>query len=353
MKPQSLSLDIEEFFEVGLAAIIVTRLNRPDMTKSMTAIRGWRPGRFILVDRPRTSEGHEAIIAVGSPCKVRLISAGQACEFKSQLLDIDTSTRNGELRLRWPSMVRQTAFRKYERVNLESACTCTTTTDETIQATLRDISVGGFSIQTKQDLSEYDEFTVSFTLPDGAQINDARAEVRSRGTTKDGYLTGCQFSKDQGYLENEVAYFVSTFLHQFRSGGQVEIPPRLLIVDKPDGPTTEAREVFHDAGIETLLATNSVDAVYRMRISHPLALWISDGIEAGEKDALMGLLASGPVGYQVPVYVTSGGEVGKFTPQDGKPARSDFSVQADQPDEFAKAIVKDIQDSLTAEEAAS
>lgn len=337
------AFETEDFLEVGLAAILVTHFQNTEPRKCMTAIRGWRAGSFVLVDRPRTKEGAEAIIAVGTPCKIRLISNGQACEFDSKVMDIDTGTPTGEIRLRWPNTVRRTAFRKFERVTVKSTCKIETPEGTALEGGMLDVSVGGFSFVTKTALEKESELTVAFTLPDGAHVVDGSAIVRSVNKTDSGILVGCQFKPDQPMIENEVAYFVSTWLRQFRAHGAVAPPPRLLVLDAIGGPVETQQVAFQKAGVETLLASNIVDAAYRIRVSHPLALVINDEMPNMDSAALMSLLSGGPKEYCLPVYLSKNGEVSRFDLENGKATANAFKTSNEDAATMAKAILGDLK----------
>lgn len=270
--------NVEAYLAVGVTAVFDLDPNRKDGPRCKTVVRGWRKPGHIMVDRPKSASGLGfAALQEGQPCVVRYLHEGQACAFDSMILEWDTRHYNPCLRIAWPKRIEHVAFRKYERIKLQISCIIEWPNGVKSEGGLRDLSMGGCGVVCDCPPPHEGTVALSFVLPDGTSITGLRTTVRSeRELGPNAWFMGCEYQPGQESDENNLAFFVTSTLERCRSGTDCESrSQRVLIVDSNPDMSQRIRRNLETRGFEVVLADNTVDAMYRLRMTPPAAVLLS------------------------------------------------------------------------------
>lgn len=330
---------VERFLEVGCVAVLHTEPHRKDGPRFRTVLRGWRKPQHLMMDRPKTNKGTMVSLLEGQNCVIRFLYEGRACAFDSQVLDWDTRRHNAYLRVRWPAAIDYVAFRKYERVRLNVPGFVVLNNGQPVPGEVSDVSLGGCGMLLNQAVPAGACVKLSFTLPDGTNVENVDVIVRNSRETpgSDLSLLGLQFLPGQQVVENDVAFFVTSSLERFRLEQGDEMPPRILVVDDNEDQAAVLKENFEAQGYSVVLANNVVDALHRMRMSTPLAVLIQQGLEDLPGVDLCRIVKRNRTFSNTPVFVyagspelgeqvTAAGGNGHFPPSEAMCAEIAFEV---------------------------
>lgn len=266
--------DIERFLEVGSILILHTDPNRKDGPRHKTVLRGWRRGGHLLLDRPKTDMGMFVALQEGQTCVFRFLYQGLACAFDAMILDWDTRRSNPYLRVQYPQEIQYLQFRKFERVQVQCEAAVTYPAGTRATAEVRDVSIGGCGLFVAAAPPEdMKRVVLSFTLPDGVQVEAVRAVVRSARPIQGGYLLGLEFESDQERVQDDISFFVSTTLSREKAGGMPVSP--VLILDNDANETARLRRNLERQNIDVFAAATSIDGICRLRTVNPRVLLVS------------------------------------------------------------------------------
>lgn len=271
---ESKKVNIESLLAVGTALVFHIDPNRKDSPRLPSAIRGWHKSSQILVDRPRTISGSYALMHENQRCVARYVIEGKACAFDTQVIDWDTRPHNPYMRVTWPKEIHFVSFRKTERVKFAAPCSLVQGR-HTWQGEIRDLSIGGCGLWTDAALKLGTKIWVTFELPDGAKVESVEALIRNVIETPRGYSLGCEFTSGQDYVENDIAFFLTTALGRSNKDDSPRPVLRVLIVDDDKATGIALKQRFEERGYEVFLSTNTVDGLYRLRAVLPVALLVS------------------------------------------------------------------------------
>ena len=265
--------DVEHYLEVGAILILHTDPNRKNGPRHKTILRGWRKGAHLLLDRPKTETGMFAALQEGQPCVFRFIYDGLACAFDASVIEWDTRRHNPYLRVQWPQEIQYLQFRRYERVHLRAEAVVTAPNQEQYRGEIRDLSTGGCGFTTTVAPQEgLTHVTVSFELPDGVALKDARALVRNVRATPDSHMLGLEFEPDQESVQNDIGFYVTSTLSRTKGGGSAS--PSVLIIDPDEKRSGTLRRGLDRQNIDAFVATNVIDGLHRLRTIGPEALLV-------------------------------------------------------------------------------
>lgn len=261
---------IERYLAVGRVAVLQTEPQRRDGPRFSTSFIGWRRGRAIFIEHPRTAEGRDVAFRDAQPCVVRFVHEGQACAFTSDVLDWGAGRGDTQVRLRWPSQMERLSLRRHDRVLVSVACRVVLPEGKSIEGELHDLSMSGCGFAAAVVASKGDALQVSFRLPDGASIENLQVNVRMVRPTLDGCFLGCEFEPGQERLQNDISIYVTSELARARRASVME-QPRVLIVDAQVEFAEKLKRMLGRHGIDALSACSTLDAMHAIR-SLPLQL---------------------------------------------------------------------------------
>jgi CheY-like chemotaxis protein len=298
--------NVERFMEVGAVAMLHTEPHRKDGPRFRTVFRGWRKSVHVLLDRPKTELGSFVSLHEGQPCVMRFLHEGRACAFDTQVIDWDTRRVNPYLRIRWPQSLEYIGFRKFERIKLASPCVLVLNDGQRLNAELVDLSLGGCGITCNSPVTAGMCLTFSFTMPDGMVVENVDIIVRNVRESAEQFLLGAQFLPGQDIIENDVAFYVTNSLERARAEQGDLLTPRILIIDDNQDQMAKLKENFEAQGYSVLLANNTVEGIFRMRMSNPLAAVISAEMSDLPGIDLCRLLKANRQFEHLPVFVYGG-----------------------------------------------
>ncbi len=301
---------MEMMFSVGLDVMVFVGPAKRNSPRYITVLRGWRKGSHIILDRPKVPEGSFVALQEGLRCTIQFVREGMACSFEAEVIDWDNRRFNPYLRLRWPSAMRSASFRRFERIKMNVPCTLLR---EGVQSEgkLSDLSAGGGSVRVDRAFPAGTLLDISFSLPDGCAVNKVRAIVRSVQSRGGHSVMGCEFEPGQEAVENDIAFYammaLATLRGDMEGGGTVL---RVLAAEHETALSLDIRRVFEKAGFSVFVADNLVDAMYRLRMSAPVAVLVNQGFSDLAGTEFCRILKSNPDFAQMPVYVYGGKEAG-------------------------------------------
>jgi CheY-like chemotaxis protein len=242
---------------------------------------------------------------------VRYLQDGQACAIDTRIIDWDTRRHSPYLRTTWPDEVQYVSFRKFERIRLQMFCTVLWPGNVTTTEEIRDLSIGGCGVQATRPSEEGDVLMLSFELADGTHIQGISAVVRNVRDANGRYFLGCEFEDGQDYAESNIAFYVTSTLERRNAASGSERPmQRVLIVDSDIDTAIRLKQNFEQQGCEAVLAHNTVDAMYRLRMSPPAAMIISEELHDLSGAAVCGIIKRNADFEALPVYVYGGHDEG-------------------------------------------
>lgn len=261
---------IEKFLSVGCSALFHADPTSKTGPRYNTAVRGWRPGAYVLLDRP-TQGGRYVMLSENERCVIRFVDGGFACAFDAVVYDWDNRPSESYCRVSWPAHIETVAFRKYERIKVNVPCEMMVE-DAVARGIIEDMSLGGCRIQTEEPLPKDTVALLSFTLPDGHSLSKVKCIVRN--VQKYGPHTssmGCEFIKGQVSVETNVSFYIATALGRDALDSEQD---RILVIDDRSASLTLCKRLLSGRGLEAVAASGTLDGVSRLRISPPRAVMI-------------------------------------------------------------------------------
>lgn len=295
--------NVERYLLVGTSVVFHSDPFHKSGPRYSTVIRGWRNPAYVLLDRPKTVTGFAAM-RENQPCVIRFVNEGRACAFDAIVLDWDTRQYHSYCRVSWPRYVTTVAFRKFERIRVEIPCKIESG-NNTMEGELQDLSIGGSRIAVSEPLEVGLPVLVSFTLPDGREVERLKGVVRNaqRGVNER-WFHGCEFLRGQLSVESDIAFFITASLG--RAEERAEEKPAILIIDNNAADTMLLRRLFEARGYEIILATSTVDGISRLRISPPSAVLVSSEQKDLSGLQIVRLLRATRGLEQMPLYLYGG-----------------------------------------------
>ena len=299
--------EIEQYLSVGAAVLFHTDPNRKDSPRFKTFFRGWRKGSHLMLDRPKAPNGAFVALQEGQPCGIRFLREGEACAFDAQVIDWDTRRFNPYVRISWPREVDHVCFRKFERVKISVPCIVRLEGNQH-RGDIRDMSIGGCAIVTRDEFEREAVLSLDFELPDGTKMSGVEAVVRGVRECPEGHFLGCQFVEDQPAVESDLAFFVTMVLGREQNDAAQTGGRRILVADDNPKMSSRMKRSFEREGFEVVLAGNLVDAMYRLRMAQPRVVAVSEAFADLPGVALCRVLKNNRDFHDMPVYVFGGSD---------------------------------------------
>ena len=259
---------IENYLHVGQAAAIQFEPEGGPNSRLPTIVRGWETRSLLILDRPKVQE-RWAPMRDGDTCIIRLVNEGSAIAFESELLSYDNLGKSCRCHVAWPLEYHLASFRQHERVEATLRGTLSAKGVEPVDINVTDMSMSGCGLTAPVELAIGTAVLLSFVLPDGTSICNAKATVRGGRPTQDGWSSfGCEFEQGQAYLASEVAYFITTSLGRAteRRGASV------LIIDAEGTVSDPLWESLHEKGCDAHIVRYTLDGLVRLRSLKPPVL---------------------------------------------------------------------------------
>jgi c-di-GMP-binding flagellar brake protein YcgR len=295
--------NIESFLKVGTAGMYHANPGNPDAPRYRTVIRGWRNMRSIILDFPLDRDNAFAPVIPGQPCVIRFINDGRACAFQSVIAEKQTRSEQPNIRIRWPHKVEYTAFRQYERLKIALPAAITLPDGKEADASIRDISMGGCNLTTPLLCADNAQLLLDFELPGGCRIEGLSGRVRTISRTKQHFAYGIEFEKDQDFLENDIAFFVTAMMKNQRAGRDTANSWQpVLIIQADKASAMELKKAFLAAECHVVYADNPIDGLYRLRMLQPAAVILGE-LGVSTPFEISRMIRQIPALQELPVYI--------------------------------------------------
>jgi c-di-GMP-binding flagellar brake protein YcgR len=290
---------IEDYLEVGAAAVLSFGPGEDDALRIKSAVRGWTKRAHIMLDMPLINTKPMRLNHM-QPCVVRFVAKGHACGFDSRVL-LGVNGANRHLCLAWPDKVEIIQMRRHERIDVSSPCVVNLESGDVLLGAVRDLSTGGCCIEAKTGLRVDERFTLSFTLPDGQDIQDVPTLVRNVRRLSQQALYGCEFTALPDLVHDDIAFYITATLEQQRAGRLAAA--HVLIADSVIERAWPLHEAIESVGFFAFTATGVLDLFYRLRFAPPAVLLISADQRDAEVPALIQII-HGAAGFEnLPIIV--------------------------------------------------
>ena len=265
--------EIEQHLSVGLPTTVQFLSGNFGPNNHKSFIRGWQPGRYVMLDRPVVDE-HHLSPPHGELCSLCFLSEGVVCGFKGAVLDLGAHAAAAELHVAWPSELTMVRVRKYERAVTAIRCSvCVGDAPERQVVELHDVSMGGCALLFPNEIPVGATIRVWCVLPDGFSLDGVAVTVRRRWAANDGFLHGCRFEYPEPSLQDNIQLLVADTLERIRAPDNPIF--RVLIVDPREVVTDAIGAEVAKKGYRTIAAHDIIDGFYRLRANLPRVLLLA------------------------------------------------------------------------------
>jgi c-di-GMP-binding flagellar brake protein YcgR len=301
--------NVDRYMEVGSVVMLHTDVTRKDGPRYRTVVRGWRKGGHVMLDRPKTDAGSFSTLQEGQECVIRFIHEGMACAYNAHVIDWDTRRHNPYLRITWPRELQYISFRRHERLKVQLPCRITLANGDPSSGEIRDMSLGGFGAQISDHCEDGAIIMLDFELPDGTSVHGAKALVKSCRETDGGYFLGCEFQQDSGHASSDIDFYITSTMERRRAEQtDQKAAPRIVIIEQEEAMAARLKSSFEKRGFEVIIATNTIDAFYRIRMTLPLGVVVSQTQSDLPGLVICRLIKSHRDLENLPVYLYGGDE---------------------------------------------
>jgi hypothetical protein len=208
------------------------------------------------------------------------------------------------IRVSWPRKIESVGIRKHERVDLFAPCVIARDGEPDLEAHIVDLSAGGCGVKANARIAPQTPARISFNLPDGSAVTEAKATVRSAKAIGQDFLLGLMFDEEE---EARITcdFFVTTTMERVRGGGETK---RALLLESEDVRSDGTRAKLEEKGYRVVTVTCIVDAFFSLRMAKPSCFWI--GAEQAELPAveICRILRKTNGFSTLPLYVIGGDE---------------------------------------------
>lgn len=260
------SEDLDKCLEVGLSVFLDLDPENASNERYRAVIRGWEKDRFILVERQ--SPGMKTLHR-GRLCAVRMLHGGEVWGFYSTILDLVPACSDKKIHIAWPKRVSHLMVRRHERAQMDALCTAKLADGSIISGKMVDLSASGCRVQFKMNLPQNTGFLLSFTLPDGAPVQELAATVRHRVRRKgdqenDACLVfGCSFDQLDQSDKFGIGFYTARAIAEYR--GEERNHPCVLILTSNADDMGFIRDALSGHVRYDLIRTQAIlETIYRL-----------------------------------------------------------------------------------------
>lgn len=260
--------DVIRLLEVGLACVFTPDQSQPK-ERIQAVIRGWSEGKYVIVE-VSSGGARQPLMRKGGKSLLRFLNDGKACAAATSIVEWKAGPYT---KLEWPDSIDYMTVRKQARVDLDLPCEICLADNTTSTVRLRDVSSGGCGFLTDGTFNEDDEVKLTFTLPDGARIENASFSVRNvRAVSQGVAIVGCVLTDPMSPVRHDLEFFVaSTVVHERRDAST---NTSILIIDgTPEAhdyaQTLKAKK--YDASV----AVDLVDGFFKLRLALPAVVLVA------------------------------------------------------------------------------
>lgn len=302
---------IETLLEVSLPVIFQPDPLRKDSRHYQSVLRGWQRGEYLMFDRPRVDSRSMLMLRESQDCRIRYMLEGKACAFVSRVMDFDSRRHNPYMRIRWPTQVDFTYFRRGERIKVSLPCAVDVNGKSVANGMMIDLSQGGCGFETTTPFEKGQEVHLSCELPNGVQLSALPLVVCAVRPIGRAFIHGCAFADSPHTGKDEIGFFVVSRLAAEHGAPASEQCRRVLVLDHAlERSSVIARQIGRK-GLEATLSANFVEACYRLKsIPHAAVAVAADQADLPGIEFIRLLQCSGDFdAVPVVLYGTENGQV--------------------------------------------
>lgn len=241
--------------KVGMDVFLEALPEDHDATRQRAALRGWDPGRFVLITRDASDCG--AYLRRDQACTIRFFTEGEAWGFQTKVLSNTVCAEDRVIRVAWPDVAERARVRDDDRVRLDVPVRVRVEHEGVKEGRLLDLSAGGCRACVKADYLLAAPAYLSFLVPGGHRLDEQLAIVRSRRKTEHGSVFGFQFRGMAAADRTGLALFAAR--RQAALRGEVSPHPQVVICTPTQEDARFARELLHPRGYEVLHAVTLIE----------------------------------------------------------------------------------------------
>ncbi len=256
---------IESLLEVSLPVIFQPDPLRKDSRQYQSVLRGWQRGEYLMFDRPKVDGRSLLMLRESQDCRIRYMLEGKACAFVSRVMDFDSRRHNPYMRIRWPTQVDFTYFRRGERIKVHFPCSIHSAGKSLANGMLIDLSQGGCGFETTTPFEKGQEVQVNCELPNGVQLEGLPLVICAVRPLGRAFIHGCAFGDGTHTGKEEIGFFVVSRLAAEHGSPATEHARRVLVLDHASERSSVIARQVGRKGLETTLSASIVEACYRLK----------------------------------------------------------------------------------------
>ncbi|HPO14287.1 MAG TPA: PilZ domain-containing protein [Candidatus Hydrogenedentes bacterium] len=297
------SQGLDQCLEVGTVVFIELNPKSGCAMRYKTAIRGWERDSFLLVDKPGIN------VRRSQACAVRFMQDGVVWGFYTLISDPSPDREDRMIRLAWPKEVQHVHLRRHERIKVTIPCVIKMVDGSVSEGMIQDMSYGGGCIVSEVRAWEGMKIWLSFTLPDGVQVEALPMQVKNRrpGNGAESFL-GCAFVDEKEAERSGIGMFVNRMITMER--GQAAAHAHVLLLSGVEEELGILQESVGNPAMVVRSVNGVVDLFHQIRVHIPQAVFINAVQRDMSAFDICRILrgTAGLEGIQIAVY---GGELGQ------------------------------------------
>ncbi len=206
------------------------------------AVRGWKMGKYIVLDHPLQDRHNLARIAPEEPCRIRYISEGLVITFATHGLAVMKDPMD-LIVIEYPkTLTTKTSLKKF-RPTKTAITTNIKINDDAHKGVIWDLSIGGIQFATNVDLAVGQVASFDFEFFSGRQFQGIQAKIKNRKVELKSiefpYLYGCEFLELSMDDKKSIQYFLEYCFKKWESIRKEELAKR-----KQAGPNSKKTSIF-------------------------------------------------------------------------------------------------------------
>lgn len=292
---------LEQALHVGLSAFLDMNPKTNSAQRYKTVVRGWEKGKYLMLDKPNIV----GVFRSKNPSALRFMQEGIVWGFYSRINQYLSDRSDRLLWVSWPDEVSRVRLRQHDRIRISAPCEIYLENCGPMRGVIQDLSGGGCCLRTNLSMIVSTRCEVSFTLPDGMQIERMPVMVRRvhpAGSAEFEY--GCLFLDSAESERNGIGLFVVRMLS---SGRHPEENLGRILLFSPSAEDGEAIQALtHRSEYRVAIATRLVDFFHHVAAFAPRAVILSAAQQELSAHEICRILKGTPGLETLPVIIYGG-----------------------------------------------
>ncbi len=264
--------ELEKTLHVGLTAFLDLNPKSTNAQRYRTVVRGWERAKYLMLDRPNIVGG--LAFRTRHPAAVRFMREGVVWGFYALINQYLSERSDRLIWVSWPDEVSRVRLRRHDRIRISAPCEIYLENGGPFRGVVQDLSGGGCCLRTNVAMIVSTRCEVSFTLPDGMQVDRLPVMVRRvqpAGAAE--YEYGCMFLDTAECERNGIGLFVVRMLSSDR---QPEENMGRILLFSPRAEDGEAMQALAQSSeYRVSVTTRLVDFFHHVAAYAPRAVILS------------------------------------------------------------------------------